>query len=362
MRVLHVVTHMNCGGLETMIMNYYRNIDRQKVQFDFLTHREYDGDYGEEIKALGGKIYHLPVLNPLSSSYKKALNDFFKEHKEYEVVHVHQDCLSSVILKVAQNNGVKIRIAHSHSSSQDKDLKYPIKLFYKCFISKYATKIMACSEEAGKWMFNGSQFEVINNAINASRYSFNHEKRIEMRATFNIADDELLIGHVGRFSPAKNHELLIDIFNEIQKENKAKLILVGEGILKENIENKVKELGISDKVIFTGLRSDVADLMQAMDVFLFPSNYEGLPVTLVEAQAAGLPCLISDKVPIECKKTDLVEQIALSEDVNMWSKEAVALSKIERKNTYQEIKRSGFDIKENAMKLQKFYLDSVKEN
>lgn len=362
MKVLQVVTHMNRGGLETMLMNYYRNIDRDKVQFDFLTHRPYDGDYGEEIKALGGKIYHLPYLNPFSIEYKKELDKFFKEHKEYEIVHVHQDCLSSVILKAAKKNGVKIRIAHSHSSSQDKNLKYPIKVFYKHFIAKYATNLFACSKEAGIWMFNGADFEVINNAINASCYSFSNEKRTKMRTAFNISDDEILIGHVGRFSPTKNHEFLIDIFNEVQKENKAKLILVGEGVLKENIENKVKEFGIGDKVIFTGLRSDVADLMQAMDVFIFPSIYEGLPVTLVEAQAAGLPCLISDKVPIECKKTDLVKQLKLSEDAKVWSKEAVNLSKVERKNTYEEIQKSGFDIKENAMALQKFYIDSVKEN
>lgn len=358
-RILQVVTHMNRGGLETMLMNYYRHIDREQVQFDFLTHRSYDGDYGEEIKSLGGKIYHLPMLNPFSSGYKKALRNFLNEHKEYKIIHVHQDCLSSVILKEAKKCGVPIRVAHSHCSSQDKDLKYPVKLFYKQFIAKYATKLFACGNDAGNWMFGGAPFTVLNNAIDAKSYIFDNNKHDEQRLKWGIQSNEILVGHVGRFSPPKNHVFLLDIFNEVQKNVPAKLILVGDGELRPEIEDKIKSLRLEDKVILTGVRSDVADLLQMMDVFVFPSNYEGLPVTMVEAQASGLPCLISDKVPIECKKTDLVQQLPLNMSAVKWADEVIKAANIERKNTYEQIVHADFDIVANAKKLQAYYLNCL---
>lgn len=356
-RVLQVVTHMNRGGLETMLMNYYRKIDRTKLQFDFLTHREYDGDYGSEIYGLGGKIYHLPTLNPFNKTYKSELGRFFEKHKEYQVIHVHQDCMSSVVLKIAKQHGILVRIAHSHCSNQDKNLKYPIKLFFKRFISKYATDLIACGQEAGEWMFEGAPFWILNNAIDAKKYIFNSQKRVEQRKKWDLKDDELVVGHVGRFSPQKNHIYLIRIFYELQKKCSAKLMLVGGGDLKEQIQEKVVELDLQDKVIFTGLRSDVQDLLQAMDVFVFPSNYEGLPVTMIEAQAAGLPCLISDKVPIECKKTALVKQLSLSDSTETWVEEIIKMSAIEHLNMYEVIKKAGFDIEENTRTLQQFYID-----
>ena len=347
---------MGRGGLETMIMNYYRRIDREKIQFDFLVHRFEREAYDDEIEGLGGIIFRLPRLNPFSLSYKKRLGEFFDSHPEYHIIHVHQDCLSSVILKVAKEHGVKIRIAHSHSSSQDKNIKYPIKLFYKRFIPRYATSLFACSEEAGKWMFNGADFTVLNNAIDAERYIFNPQKRNEVRDSLGIAPDELLVGHVGRFSPAKNHDFLINVFDAVQKKKESKLLLVGKGEMQEEIEDKVKKLGLENKVIFAGLRSDVPDLLQAMDVFIFPSIYEGLPLSIIEAQAAGLPCLISDRVPIECRKTELVHQFELSNGASFWADMAIkeAVETV-RRNTYDDIKASGFDAKENVKQLENFY-------
>lgn len=359
-RILQVVTHMNRGGLETMLMNYYRHIDRTQVQFDFLTHRAYDGDYGEEIKELGGKIYHLPALNPFSKSYKKALSSFFAEHPEYKIIHVHQDCLSGVILKVAKESGIRVRIAHSHNSNQDKDIKYPIKLLYRRVIPKYATDLMACGRDAGEWMFCGADFRILNNAIDAGLYTADYGKRILLRKQMGIEADEVVVGHVGRFSPPKNHAFLIDIFNQVKQiEPKARLLLVGNdtGENADRIKEKVQALQLQDSVIFTGLRSDVADLMQAMDVFVFPSLYEGLPVTMVEAQAAGLPCLISDKVPIACKVTDLVQQIPLSAGAEAWANAAMKAAKeTVREDTGAQIKAAGFDIAENARWLQDYYL------
>lgn len=361
-RVLQVVTYMGRGGLETMLMNYYRHIDHSKVQFDYLTHREFDGDYDKEIKDLGGNVYHLSNLNPLSTSYKKSLNDFFENHPEYKIVHSHLDCMAGIPLKYAKLNNVPIRIAHAHNSNQTKDLKYPLKLFYKRNIKKNANYLFACGDEAGKWMFNTDNFKVLNNAIDAKDYTFNMNIRNDKRKEFGISDDSILVGHVGRFFPQKNHEFLIDIFNQFHKDHpNSYLMLVGEGELKVSIQDKVRTLGLEDFVIFTGLRSDVNDLLQAMDVFLFPSLYEGLPVSIIEAQAAGLPCLISDKVPIECKKTDLVYQLNLEDSLNVWSDKIYELSHITRRDTYEEIKQSGFDIVENAKWLENFYVDLYKK-
>lgn len=354
-RILQVVTHMNRGGLETTLMNYYRNIDRTQIQFDFLTHRNYDGDYGKEILSLGGKIYHLPVLNPFGRKYKKSLADFFDYHPEYQIIHVHQDCMSSVILKIAKKKNIAVRIAHSHSTSQDKNMKYLVKMYYRRQIPCFSTHLLACSVAAGKWMFGDHKFEVLNNAIDAEKFRFNEIKRTIVRDRLQIQDRELLIGHVGRFCYPKNHSFLIDIFNIIRNRVPSKLILVGDGELKKDIEQKVKVCGLEDKVIFTGVISDVSEIMQAMDVFVFPSNYEGLPVTLIEAQAAGLPCLISDRVPIECGITDLVRQIPLAESAEEWADQVIKSAKTNRKNTFLEIRNAGFDIKESAKHLQDFY-------
>ena len=354
-RILQVVTHMNRCGLETMLMNYYRQIDRTRVQFDFLTHRDYEGDYGEEIKELGGILYHLPVLNPFSPSYRKTLGDFFDNHPEYKIVHVHQDCLSAVILHIAKEHGVPVRIAHSHNANQDRDIKYPIKLVYRHFIARYATKLMACGADAGKWMFCGAPFDILSNAIPAARYCFNAETQKSQRNKWQIQENELLVGHVGSFTLQKNHLFLLDIFNEIQKRIPAKLMIVGDGSQRSGIEEKIQQLGLQKKVILTGLRSDVADLLQAMDVCVFPSLYEGFPVTLVEVQASGLPCLISDKVPIECKMTEAVQQVSLNDSSEIWAERAMKAAKTPRRNTYEQIKAAGYDIVENAKRLQNMY-------
>lgn len=359
-RILHVVTHMNRGGLETMIMNYYRNIDREKVQFDFLVHRSYKADYDEEIECLGGRIYRITMLNPFSVAYRRELDTFFKQHPEYSIIHVHQDCMSSVILKIAKNNHVKVRIAHSHSSSQDKNLKYLIKLFYRRQIPKYATDLMACGDKAGKWMFSGAGFHIMNNAIDSKQYVFNPSKRRKIRSYYDIQEQEIVIGHVGRFSPPKNHEFLIQVFKNFSEKKKSRLLLVGDGNLRREMEQKVEKLGLKENVIFTGVRSDVADVMQAMDVFVFPSLYEGLPVTMVEAQAAGLPCVISSNVPKETVLIpELVESLSLSEPVELWSEKILRMKSIKRVDTSGKIKDSGFDIEESAKWLEKFYYEKT---
>lgn len=362
-RVLQVVTNMDRGGLESMLMNYYRHIDREKIQFDFLVHRQERAAFDDEIEALGGRIYRLPRLVPWSKSYLSALNRFFDEHTEYKVVHVHQDCLSSVILKAAKQHDISVRIAHSHNANQDKNLKYPIKLWYKRSIPEYATNLFACGKDAGDWMFGGASYQIINNAIDVAAYTYDPTKRQEMRRQLGLTG-ELVIGHVGRFNPQKNHAFLLDIFAALlKKEPNAVLLLVGGGADMPKIQAKAQELGIAERVRFLGVRSDVADLMQTMDVFVFPSLYEGLPVTMVEAQASGLPCIISDKVPPECILTDgLVNIMPLSASPEAWAEKILTMRAVPRTDLREEIAAHGFDITTAAVKLQEFYLDAYEQN
>ena len=360
-RVLQVVTHMERGGLESMLMNYYKHVDRERVQFDFLVHRQERAAFDDEIESLGGIIYRLPRLVPWSKSYLSALNRFFEEHPEYKVVHVHQDCLSSVILKVAAQHNVPVRVAHSHSANQDKNLKYPVKLWYKRFIPQYATNLFACGKDAGDWMFGGASYQIINNAIDVAAYTYDPTKRQEMRRQLGL-ENEFTIGHVGRFNQPKNHPFLINIFAALlKKEPNAVLLLAGGGEDMPKIQAKAHALGITEYVRFLGVRSDVADLMQAMDVFVFPSLYEGLPVTMVEAQAAGLPCIISDKVPPECIITEgLVDTLPLSAGAETWSEKLLEKRDTPRTDRRAEIAAHGFDITAEAVKLQEFYLEANK--
>lgn len=356
LRVLQVVTKMDRCGLETLLMNYYRNIDREIIQFDFLTHREEHGQYDDEIEQLGGNIYHIPPLNPLNPGYYKALDDFFRTHP-YNIVHSHLDCTSTFPLRAAKKAGVSYRIAHIHSTSQDKDFKYPIKMLSKKMMPYYATDFFACGEVAGKWAFPGKKFIVMKNAIDTAKYMPNASIRSKVRKEFNL-ENEFLVGHVGHFAPPKNHTFLLKIFSEFKRiEPSAKLMLVGGGDREPDIIQEAERLGIISDVIFTGVRADVNELMQAMDVFVLPSLYEGLPVTMVEAQAAGLPCVISDKVPTECAIVDgLVKSVALSDDLSIWVDALQKAKNIERKDHTQEISEKGYDIKQAADWLKNYYI------
>ena len=275
-------------------------------------------------------------------------------------MHCHQDCLSGVVIKVAKKNGVRFTIAHAHSASQDKNLKYLIKVLAKKNIKKYSDKMFACGEEAGKWMFETDNFEVLNNAIDTDLYTYNKEKADKVKKEFSI-ENKFVIGHVGRFNYPKNHKFIIDVFNEVQKvKEDSVLMLVGDGDLRHEIEQKVQDLGLSDKVIFTGVRSDVNDLMQAMDVFLFPSIYEGLGIVLIEAQAAGLKCVISDNIPKDGVLTDVVTCISLTQSPVIWANEILKNQEYKRTDNKEIIKKANYDIKNNAKKLEQFYIENAR--
>ena len=349
-RVLHVVTYMGRGGLETMLMNYYRHIDRSKVQFDFLVHREFEADYDEEIKSLGGRIYHVSRLVPWSRRYKAELRRFFRTHPEYKIVHVHQDCLSSVALQCAKECGIPVRIAHSHNSNQDKNIKYLFKRYYMRKIPETATELFACGKAAGDCRGLQSLNKFVKKA-----------KKIKKELDL---EKNLVIGHIGRFNPQKNHKFLIDIFEKcFEKNQKVRLMLIGDGEGRKEIENKVKERGLQDNVIFMGVRRDVPELLQAMDVFVFPSLYEGLPVTMIEEQAAGVPAVISDRVSEECIITkDLVKVEGLEETPEQWAGEILKQVKISKRDRSEEIKKAKYDVETNAKWLEEYYLRKAEVN
>lgn len=362
-RVLNLFTIMDRGGAETMVMNYYRNIDRTKVQFDFMVHRIERGAYDDEIEALGGKIYRMPPINPWDScKYRKIIRGFYSKHTEYKILHSHMSELGYYDFVEAHKFNVPVRICHAHNRPHGIDIKSPVRWYYKTMMMPHITHMFICGEEAGEWLYgkkNADKFIMMNNAIDSEKYQFNSKIRTEVRKSLQVNDNQLIIGHIGRFDPQKNHKFIIDIFNELRKERPDSiLLLVGNDLSDcgKEVHKKVEKLGLEDNVMFLGVRSDIPNLLQAMDVFLFPSLFEGLSVASIEAQAAGLPTIISDCVPIECKKTELVKIVPLSEKVSTWSKTIIECSKMERQNQIEELKRAKFDIKENAEWLTDFYI------
>lgn len=366
-RVLNLFTIMDRGGAETMVMNYYRHVDRTKVQFDFLVHREQPGVYEDEIKSLGGRIYRMCPIYPQNfARYKRDIRAFFQEHPEYKIVHSHMSELGYFAFKEAAKQGVPVRICHAHNAPHGFDIKMIMRTYFKKRMMPYLTHLFMCGLESGRWLYgkqNESRFIMLNNAIDAAAYTYAPAKRMEMRRELEIAD-ELVVGHVGRFNPQKNHPFLLAIFAALlKKEPNAALLLVGGGEDMPKIQAKARELGIADHVRFMGVRSDVADLMQAMDVFAFPSLYEGLPVTMVEAQASGLPCIISDMVPPECILTEgLVDVMPLSAGAEAWADAILEKRKPPRTDHSAEIAAHCFDITTEAVKLQEFYLSAYEQN
>lgn len=368
-RVLHIVNIMNRGGLETMIMNLYRNIDRTMIQFDFLVHSTQPGDYDDEIKELGGNIYNVASRRQGFLNNRKQLIEFFKHHPEYMIVHMHVSSLSYITpLKMATKARVPIRIIHSHSTSIGKNkLHVLLHRFNQRNLTKYATNYFACSDLAAKWLYGNDLYSkldisLVNNSIDARKFIFNKKVRERIREEFNISD-KFVIGHVGRFQKPKNHNFLINIFKEIHNINpNVVLMLVGRGELEKQIKNKVRNLELSNDVIFMGVRSDIPELLQAMDVFLFPSLHEGLPVTLVEAQAAGLRIIASDSITEEICLTNLVKFLSLKQPASEWAKEVLNyIDGYERKDTFDEISNAGYDMKTLAKELENFYISKVSD-
>lgn len=362
-RVLQIGMTDNWGGIESYIMNYYRNIDKTKVQFDFVNIYNNELCFQNEIEQLGGKIYKVSSYYKHPIKYIRELKNIIIDNN-YEIIHCNMN--SAVFLypliaaKIAK---AKVIIAHSHNSSSDKGvIKALLHNINKHFIPFFANKFFACSNKAGKWFYSSkilksNDYYVIKNSINTNIFRFNDNIRKEKRAELKVADNTILIGHVGRFNKQKNHIFLIDVFNEYHRNNKnSKLLLVGIGPLKEKVESKVKELKLIDNVLFLEQRKDVNELMMAMDVFVLPSLYEGLPLVGVEAQAAGLPCIFSDSITDEIKISNNAQFVSLRDNIEKWSNILGKYTfKYNRSKEFKRVKAFGYDIEDSCCFLISLY-------
>lgn len=347
---------MENGGVEAVVMNYYRQIDRRKIQFDFIVDNDSTCPQEQEILSLGGRVIRIAPYQKIIANMRD-LKQIFQKNK-YKIVHAELTTMSVFSLAVAKKCGVPVRICHGHNTAckgeiKKNVMKYMLRLFSKTF----ATHYFACSDYAGKWLYGknigkSKRYKVIPNAINTEKYRFDPAISAEMRKSLGI-EDKFVIGHIGRFVYQKNHDFLIDIFSEVHKQNdKAVLLLIGEGPLLEDVKAKVHRLGLDDFVMFLGVKEDANRLYQAFDVFLLPSRYEGLPVVGVEAQISGVTCVFSSAMTKETKFTDSLTFIDLEKSVYEW---AAAVLNVENTKRNAQVNADRFDIYMQAELLEKIY-------
>ncbi len=374
-RVLNIVGRMDRGGIETLIMNLYRNIDRDKVQFDFLAHYGREATYNDEIRSLGGCIYEMPALKKDDHqayywklfTYIIALNRFFKERREYKIIHGHMTNTAAIYMPIAKKYGVTCRIAHSHNTRGKDGLLGVVTKFLHRFVYKNATDWFSCSKAASYWFYpkeaiDAGKITIVANAVDADRFRFSPSTREKMRKALGL-EDKVVIGCVARFRPEKNHIFLVEVLQEVLKrEPRAVLLFAGEGSTEDETKKKAMELGLQDHVFFLGARTDIPDILQAMDVFVLASLWEGLPVSGIEAQAAGLHCVVSDGVTDEMNVIGMVEYLPLDATKKIWADALLDAARKERHDTYEQIKTSGYDIHTTASWLQQFYLDKYDES
>ena len=358
LRVLQSVNIMDRAGLETMIMNYYRNMNRDIVQFDFLTHREQKGAYDDEIRELGGIIYRAPRLFiqnlPL---YFKYMRSFFSEHSEYSIIHSHIDAMTAFPLKAAKMSNVPNRIAHSHSSKFDRDLKFPIKYMAMQESPNLATEYCACGEVAGKFMFKNNSFKIIRNAIELDRFSYDSIIREKKRKELGLCN-KFVIGNVGRYCYIKNQSFLLDIFKYIvARHPNSHLLLIGKGEDYYKLTNKVRNSNLKGKVSFLIDRADINEIYQTLDVFVLPSLFEGLPVVCVEAQANGLPCFVSSNISKEVLLTCNAKMLDLTRGAQYWAEQILKADIGRYSAAKRQLKNKGYDVIVEAQKLKEWYIE-----
>lgn len=363
-RILHILHSMNRGGAEAMLMNYYRNIDRTRVQFDFLLTEQKRCLFEEEIESLGGRVFRVPLLrmsNPLP--YIDGLKRFFKEHPEYKIVHSHTSSKSAVPLWIAKKCGIPVRIAHSHNNKSEGGVSGWMRDFLKIPLKNVATDFFACGEEAAIWLYGQNMWKtgnvkILANAIPVEKYEYDVKQRESVRDCYAIQPKTLVLGMVARFSRQKNHMFALDLMKILkEKACDVKMLLVGDGELKGEIVQKVKEMSLEDDVVMTGVVSDVYNYLQAMDVVLMPSFNEGLPVSLIEVQANGLHCVVSDRVPAEVNVTGNVTFLPL--DLNDWA-DCIMKNKecymVRDGEVGEKVREAGYDIQLAIKKLEEWYM------
>lgn len=366
-RVLHSVSNMDRAGIETMLMNYYRHMDREKIQFDFIVNKPKPGDYDDEIRRMGGRIFQSPGLNPLHyPQYLRFVQDIIAQDPTIKIVHAHNEAMGLYALNGAKHAGVRVRIAHAHNTQIIRDYKWPLKMFCKQFLPSAATDLWSCGRDSGIYFFGRKNWDargvIIHNAIETDTFRFDPEVRTRMRERYG-ATDKIVLGHVGRFNVQKNHTRLLHIFAAFRKlQPNAVLVLIGTGELEAQIREQASALGIADSVLFAGLQSNVFDWYQMMDLFIMPSLFEGLPVVGIEAQASGLSCLFSDTLTDEVLLSEHAARFPLSASDDAWASELLRLVQLHPDRTCgaEIIRRAGYDITTEAMRLQERYLNMSK--
>ena len=362
-RIAHIIGKWVGGGVESTVMSYYRNIDHNKVQFDFICDSDSSDIPYEEINKLGGRVILIPPYQHIFSYHKK-LKKILKDN-QYKIIHSHINTLSVFPLFAAKCAKVPVRIAHNHSTTNKKEWKKNLlKQILKPFAKVFATHYFGCTEHAGRWLFGDKEYEknniyILNNAIDLDKFKYNEKVRKQKRKELSISDETIVIGHVGRFMKQKNHEFLIDVFSEIHRKNSNTiLLLAGQGPLLEEMKQKVEKLNLKDSVVFLGQRKDVEELYQVFDAFVLPSLYEGLGIVLIESQCAGLPSFASTEVPEIAKVSDILKFISLEEEKEKWADVILeSINDYKRRDYKKECQQCRYDIKIEGPKLQEYYIE-----
>lgn len=366
-RILHMIGSLNVGGSQIAILNLYKKIDRNKVQFDFIVDHPNEDLLKKDIENMGGRIYCMPRFRIFNYfKVKKAWKDFFKQHREYCVLHSHVRSYATIFLKIAKKSGLKT-IIHCHSTSNGKGLTSIFKHFMQLPLKRICDYLMSCSLKAGIWLYGKravkkKNFFVLNNSIEISKFKYNEKLRTSYRLSLNIKESDKVFIHIGRLHASKNHTFLIDSFYDYYLTNKeSHLFIVGDGSLRNKIESKIKFLKMDDNIHMLGNREDVSELLNMADCFLFPSKWEGFPLTVVEAQASGLPCLVSNKITSEVKISDHLFFLPINKSPKIWANKMQGLN-FKRYDNTKRIIESGFDINATAKWLQDFYLKIAQNN
>lgn len=359
MRVLHVFGGLGTGGTESLIMNWYRNIDREKIQFDFLV-RSPDDNYLSEIEALGGRVFYTaPFPRHFLKNYRQTKEILAR--KEWDVIHVHGNAAIYMLpLKLAKKYGYSCRIMHSHSVRTKAHVYALIHTFNRKRITGYTTHNLACSAAAGEWMFGDRPYRICHNAIDMAAHQFDPEERQAIRAAYGL-EEKFVLGHVGRFTAVKNHGFLLETFQVFKRRcSNGVLMLIGDGEMEPEVKAKAEALGIADSVLFLGRRSDVGRLMSAMDLFVLPSVYEGLGIVLVEAQCNGLPCVVSEEA---CNREvevypELLSVLPLSVGPEKWTEHLYQKKRnvVDRNVAPETLRNCGYDMKTEIACLEELYL------
>lgn len=359
-----VAGKMDRGGLEAMLMGFFRNIDRQQVTFDFLLHYAEEGFYDSEIKALGGNIFYLPRLKPQNLfRYLVALIRFFRRHKgEYDIIHGHLTSVGILYLPIAKLFGVKTTIIHAHYADTKGNRYALLERLMLLPLRFCADYYFACSDKAAKFCFGNritkkQNYKLIKNAVDTAKFAFQPELRRIKRKELGIAENAFAVLHVGRFEQEKNQAFLLDVLTElIKEESNAVLIIVGEGSLRKTVTERAAEMHLTDAVRFTGARNDVNEILSAADSFVLPSFFEGLPVSGIEAQTSGLPCIFSDRVTTEIDVTGNCSFVPLS-DSALWANTLLQCKNKPRTDKSDTVRGAGYDIRQQAKELEAFYLE-----